>query len=711
VRYTAKKIVLTATLVCSAEAWADKQLAQKVQKVRETIDEDIGLVEATLPEAGAKISRILALAQTLSKRDIGSAEVFVNLARGKAQTSHEMLAVVDNLSAQIIPLDRMATTPDDDLDSIREEYVDNDVISAQLKRSISGGRYLEAVRTFLGSYGKLPAMHAPELNRQLLAVAFRRLNKADEYKKVLESLLANYPLSLESVWAMNEFQNANCKQSPFAGSGFALSESTLARIAANDVGDTGGRTFVLMNLNLAKTMRGGRARNLTEIEKFAFLVRARYYEDAETLSQEIAQRGDMQPKERARHLLLTARVKQELRKTEESVIALIRYAHEFPSASDIPEVMFEIATRYMHKRDYAEAAAMFKKIGIAKRTKKPARWFEFWNHFLAGDFESAKVLLERRGYLEVIDEKQPGAYEYWYGRVLEKLGDEDGAKSKYREVAERHPTSFYAFLSANRDSTVSELLTSGSRVAQLQQTSQRYLAINEEVIQASALTDSIGSTIDFGLNGIIDPALPNVLLASSDSEGGNVYEPRTTLNFGMKDAALITPFWNLVNLSSDAGIKNPYLIYSVMKAESQFKPTAVSGVGALGLLQIMPATGARLARDIGDESYRIGELRNPNINVVYGSIYLNKLSSYYGSLPLVIAAYNAGPMAVNRWVSEYGDCDIDVFLELIPYRETRKYVRSVLANYLNYERKFKASVPKHDVQKLPTNLPDIRNIF
>jgi soluble lytic murein transglycosylase-like protein len=703
-----KKLLLLSVLMHQATALADRQLAQKVQKVRETVDEDIGLVEATLPEAGAKISRILALAQSLSKRDIGSAEVFVNLARGKAQTSHEMLAVVDNLSAQIIPLDRMATTPDDDLDNIREEYVDNDVISAQLKRAISGGRYLEAVRVFLGSYGKLPAMHAPELNRQLLAVAFKRLHKTDEYKKVLESLLANYPLSQESVWAMTEFQNARCQPSTALAEQFSLSESTLARIAANDVGDTGGRTFVLMNLNLARTMRGGKSRVLTDIEKLAFLVRTRLYEDAENLSNEIAIKGDLQPKERGRHLLLTARIKQELRKTDESAISLIRYVHEFPSASDIPEVMFEIATRYMHKRNYADAAALFQKIGVAKRTKKPARWFEFWNHFLAGEFETAKVIIERRGYLEVIDDKQPGAHEYWHGRVLEQLGDEAAAKSKYRQVAERHPTSFYAFLSANRDDTVSEMLTRGSRIAQVQQSSQRYLAINEEVIQASSLGDSIGTTIDFGLNGMNDPAMSNVLLASSNA---NTFEPRTTINFGLKDAALITPFWNVVSMSSDAGIKNPYLIYSVMKAESQFKPTAVSGVGALGLLQIMPATGARLARDIGDESYRIGELRNPNINVVYGSIYLNKLSSYYGSLPLVIAAYNAGPIAVNRWVSEYGDCDIDVFLELIPYRETRKYVRSVLANYLNYERKFKASVPKHDVQKLPTNLPDIRNIF
>jgi hypothetical protein len=201
---------------------------------------------------------------------------------------------------------------------------------------------------------------------------------------------------------------------------------------------------------------------------------------------------------------------------------------------------------------------------MAKRTKKPARWFEFWNHFLAGEFETAKVILERRGYLEVIDDKQPGAHEYWHGRVLEQLGDETGAKSKYRQVAERHPTSFYAFLSANRDDTVSEMLTRGSRIAQVQQSSQRYLAINEEVIQASSLGDSIGTTIDFGLNGMNDPAMSNVLLASSNA---NTFEPRTNINFGMKDAALITPFWNVVSMSSDAGIKNPYLIYSVMKAE------------------------------------------------------------------------------------------------------------------------------------------------
>jgi soluble lytic murein transglycosylase len=126
------------------------------------------------------------------------------------------------------------------------------------------------------------------------------------------------------------------------------------------------------------------------------------------------------------------------------------------------------------------------------------------------------------------------------------------------------------------------------------------------------------------------------------------------------------------------------LIYAIMRQESGFRPRVVSPVGAIGLLQIMPATGRQLAAKAGvalDE----GALERPAINVDLGSRYMaNLLSIWKGHIPLMVASYNAGPHAVSRWVQRWGHLPVDVWAARIPYAETRQYVARVMGNLARY---------------------------
>jgi len=123
--------------------------------------------------------------------------------------------------------------------------------------------------------------------------------------------------------------------------------------------------------------------------------------------------------------------------------------------------------------------------------------------------------------------------------------------------------------------------------------------------------------------------------------------------------------------------------------ESNFRPQVVSPAGAQGLMQLMPGTAALIARGRG-ETIDIPTLRRPSVNLEYGQLYLEKLrdqDTAGGLLPKVIAAYNAGPGAVARWneqVSHGGDPLL--YIESIPYWETRNYVMIVLRNYWMYQR-------------------------
>jgi len=132
---------------------------------------------------------------------------------------------------------------------------------------------------------------------------------------------------------------------------------------------------------------------------------------------------------------------------------------------------------------------------------------------------------------------------------------------------------------------------------------------------------------------------------------------------------------------------DPALVFAHTLQESRFQRAVVSPAGALGLMQVRPGTARDVARWRGDLG--TGDLRSPAVNMDMGQSYLQYLSkdpSTGGLLPKVIAAYNAGPAPVARWQSEIRDNgDPLLYMESIPYWETRGYVSIVLRNYWMYE--------------------------
>jgi soluble lytic murein transglycosylase len=127
---------------------------------------------------------------------------------------------------------------------------------------------------------------------------------------------------------------------------------------------------------------------------------------------------------------------------------------------------------------------------------------------------------------------------------------------------------------------------------------------------------------------------------------------------------------------------NPLLVSALIRQESRFEPEIRSSAGALGLMQVMPATGQDAAQNIGLKQH---SLTNPEDNVNIGTYYLDFThNEYNNNSMLAVASYNAGPNAVLKWVSRYGLADEDEFVEKIPYGETQGYVESVFENYWNY---------------------------
>ncbi|TNF33434.1 MAG: hypothetical protein EP329_08295, partial [Deltaproteobacteria bacterium] len=129
----------------------------------------------------------------------------------------------------------------------------------------------------------------------------------------------------------------------------------------------------------------------------------------------------------------------------------------------------------------------------------------------------------------------------------------------------------------------------------------------------------------------------------------------------------------------------PYYVYAIMTVESAFHPHAISVSDAYGLLQMIPRTGRRVAAELGYGEFRPELLLRPPVNIYFGTYYLaSALNKFEGQEPLAAAAYNAGPHRVAAWLLARGEGPMDMFIEEIPFGQTRSYAKSVLKHLARY---------------------------
>lgn len=137
---------------------------------------------------------------------------------------------------------------------------------------------------------------------------------------------------------------------------------------------------------------------------------------------------------------------------------------------------------------------------------------------------------------------------------------------------------------------------------------------------------------------------------------------------------------------------NPAILFGLIRRESAFNENAHSPAGARGLMQIMPGTGRQIARHFNDRWRGSNALYDPVKNLKYGAYYYQKLlKQFNGHYAIALAAYNAGPQKVKKWLPETSAMPSDIWIETIPYRETREYVSSVLAYTLIYQQRTKTT--------------------
>lgn len=144
---------------------------------------------------------------------------------------------------------------------------------------------------------------------------------------------------------------------------------------------------------------------------------------------------------------------------------------------------------------------------------------------------------------------------------------------------------------------------------------------------------------------------------------------------------------DIVAKEATANRLDPALVYSVMKAESNFNPDAQSHAGAIGLMQLTPDTFAWIQTKLKSEAkYTEQDLYTPEVNIRYGCKLLSMLLDKYSQTGTALGAYNAGIGTVNSWLKNPDISKDGTSLDNIPYAETKNYVSAVLKNYDNYRK-------------------------
>lgn len=131
------------------------------------------------------------------------------------------------------------------------------------------------------------------------------------------------------------------------------------------------------------------------------------------------------------------------------------------------------------------------------------------------------------------------------------------------------------------------------------------------------------------------------------------------------------------------------LIFSIIKAESSFDKDAVSNAGAIGLMQIMPATAVNAAMELGIDNFTTDMLYEPNINIEIGVFYYNYLKKKFGNVDCALAAYNAGEGNVNTWLNNIEYSSDGKTLQKIPFPETHNYLKKIKLNYRIYQNRLR----------------------
>lgn len=422
---------------------------------------------------------------------------------------------------------------------------------------------------------------------------------------------------------------------------------------------------------------------------------------------------------------------------DEAVETYLKLVRRYPESDWSDDALYLTGNVYREANDMKKAQKYYRRL-VAEYPESSladsAIWWQGWAYYNTGDYRNAaqnfQDLVSRYPRSFLVNQAL-----YWQGRGAERSGDRDKAQRYYRRAVNRGPYTYYGYLAAERlagndlpvltvadEPILNEPVPEDSDLTQeggadLSDLDGPPVWTSEAVVTLSAYP-AYRKTLELMYLGMkkeaatelwsLQELLPGrygalIGLSKAFFELGDYHSsliivlrsfdrhlerPSSRLPEDLWLLAYPQGYWQSIVSAARRNGLDPYFVAAIIREESQFRAEALSPAGARGVMQVMPATGEWIAKMTGIRDFDRAKLYDADMNITIGTWYLSYLMKRFkNDLYLVSAAYNAGPEVVATWAGAgRGAAGRDMFVETIPYRETRGYVKKVLRNYAEYRR-------------------------
>lgn len=348
----------------------------------------------------------------------------------------------------------------------------------------------------------------------------------------------------------------------------------------------------------------------------------------------------------------------------------------------IVKVLLSYGTRLRREDNIKKALEIFNRaLSKYPSEKEDILWTIAWTHYISGDYKKSVYL-----FSQLYEDYKNSKYHYWMIRAQENLDSPTTIKTSLPKIEPEY-RDYYGYLLFMRESKDINLRLKNNNFEQFNNIfiNDRFEILKQLGMQQELLNEVIATS-----KKITDPK--RLIDLAFYLKNQDMYKQSISLISRLPYSEEFHPILYPLAYISDverASKKNnidPMLILSIIREESRFDKEARSIAGALGLMQLMPQTAQKLQSSININLKNTEQLYEPSINISIGAYYLKKLINMFNSVPIAIAAYNAGEEAVNSWLKSHKYKAVDEFIEDIPYDETRNYVKNVLTTYFEYQK-------------------------
>ncbi len=375
-------------------------------------------------------------------------------------------------------------------------------------------------------------------------------------------------------------------------------------------------------------------------------------------------------------LYLAARTLEEMKRYDEAIQHYQTYLTTYSRGEKVREVLWNIGWLYYVRKDYAKAEEYFERMTRDYRDKSEYPQYLYWK---ARALERMERSAEAAAVFKTIREKYIATYYgYQAGLRLRSLGVDVPVTPRKDAFDE----SFWT-----KDFGRYDTFTSDARITSHLTKALELMTMNLDGDAANEVELVVGRCVG-------DPDLL-VEVARLLRYSGDYYTPilmaakHFSHFFATYQPGTNDVYWQMrypegykkeVERFSDEFGLEPSFVYAVIREESLFQPRVTSWAGAVGLMQIMPATGTSIASQLGVEDFAVEDLKDCRTNVRFGIYYLSALMTEFGGEKVyALCGYNAGPGNAHKWIKNRDpEMDLDEFIENIPFSETRAYVKRIL---------------------------------